>query len=80
MTGKRHVNDAPEPGDRLDAALRRLAEVDIDAHTVAVAILRFRWTGEQVAQFEGISRRTVARRWCLARAFLRRELGGEGSP
>ncbi|MFM1831957.1 MAG: hypothetical protein RLZZ461_273 [Planctomycetota bacterium] len=62
--------------DRLELALQSLARVDIETHTVAVAILRFGWTGRRIASFQGVSQRTVARRWLYARAFLRRELGG----
>jgi DNA-directed RNA polymerase specialized sigma24 family protein len=62
--------------DPLDSALRSLARVDIETHTVAVAILRFGWTGRRIAAFQGVSQRTVARRWLYARAFLRRELAG----
>ena len=62
--------------DPLDSALRSLARVDIETHTVAVAMLRFGWTRARIASFQGMPPREVARRWTFARAFLRRELAG----
>ncbi len=62
--------------DPLDSALRSLARVDIETHTGAVAMIRFRWTRPRIASFQGVSQRTVERRWLFARAFLRRELAG----
>ncbi len=60
--------------DPLESALRALARVDIETHTVAIAMLRFGWTRARIASFQGIPPREVAARWKFARAFLRREL------
>jgi len=65
--------------DRLESALRSLARVDIETHTVAVATIRFGWTRPRIASFQGVSQRTVERRWVFASAFLRRELEGGGT-
>lgn len=59
----------------LDAALERLATFDADK--ARLVELRF-FAGlsvEEAAKVLGISERTVAREWRLARAFLRAELG-----
>ncbi|REJ74495.1 MAG: RNA polymerase subunit sigma [Acidobacteria bacterium] len=58
----------------LDAALRRLA--DLDEGMARTVELRFFGGLEvaEVAELLGVSRRTVERRWTGARAWLRREL------
>lgn len=72
---------APEPDARLldlDAALQRLAALDL--HKARLVELRF-FAGLSVAEAAavlGLSERTAARDWRLARAFLRAELGGAG--
>ncbi len=66
-----------EPSDdliALDEALTRLSEMD-----PAVAdLVKLRYfaglTIEQVAQFQGIARRTAVDHWAFARAWLRREI------
>ena len=61
----------------LDDTLARLGT--FDQQKARVVELRYfgGLTVEQVAAVLGISERTVAREWRLARAWLRRELGGE---
>jgi hypothetical protein len=73
------AGDDGSGGDRLDSALRSLAPVDIETHTGAVAMIRFRWTRPRIASFQGVSQRTVEWRWLFARAFLRREFAGGDS-
>ena len=58
----------------LDRALEKLAAI----HGRAARVVELRFFGglnrEEVAEFLGISLRTVADDWRLARAWLRREL------
>jgi len=58
----------------LDAALRRLEQVD--PRQSRVVELRFfgGLTGDEVSRVLGVSRRTVTKEWTLARAWLKREL------
>jgi RNA polymerase sigma factor (TIGR02999 family) len=62
----------------IDEALGRLAE--LDARQAQVVELRFfaGLTVEEVGQALGVSARTVASEWRLARAWLSRELDPEG--
>ncbi len=72
---------APKPDEdllALDAALSRFAE----AHPVQARLVELRYfaglTGDQAAGLLGISSSTADRHWVFARAWLRRELGGNG--
>jgi RNA polymerase sigma factor (sigma-70 family) len=58
----------------LDAALRKLAE--LDAQKASVVELRFfgGLTAEEIARSLGVSESTVARDWAFARVWLHREL------
>ncbi len=62
----------------LDDALTRLAELD----TEAARAVELRYFGgltiPEIAAFLGTSEATVSRRWQMARAWLRRELGAAG--
>jgi RNA polymerase sigma factor (TIGR02999 family) len=72
-----HGAGAP-PDDLLavDDALRRLAELDPELAEV-VELRVFGGLGHrEIAAVTGRSQRTVERAWRLARAFLRRDLGG----
>jgi RNA polymerase sigma factor (TIGR02999 family) len=69
----------PHPVDiiALDSALLKLAA--LDAEQSRLVELRF-FAGlsiEQTAEILGVSTATVKRSWSSARAFLRREMGGE---
>jgi RNA polymerase sigma factor (TIGR02999 family) len=71
---------APEAGEELlalDAALAKLAERD----PVKARLVELRYfaglTGDQAAQILGISPKTADRYWVYARAWLRREMGGD---
>lgn len=61
----------------LDAALERLAALDRDQ----ARLVELRFFGglsvEQTAEIMGTSTATVKRSWSSARAFLRREMGGD---
>ena len=64
----------------LDEALNKLAATDKKA--AELVHLRF-FAGlplPEVAQLLGISPRTADRQWVYARAWLRREIQGEGPP
>ena len=61
----------------LDEALNKLAE--LDTRQEQLVELRF-FAGmnvEETAEILGVSPRTVARNWRVAKAWLRRELDGE---
>lgn len=60
----------------LDEALERLRE--LDQRQSQIVELRFfgGLNGQEIAEFLGISRRTVDREWRLARTWLKRELTG----
>ncbi len=62
----------------LDEALGRLA--DLDPQQSRVVELRYfgGLTTEETAEVVGVSPATVKREWTLAKAWLRRELGGAG--
>jgi len=64
----------------LDGALRRLES--LDSRQARIVELRFLagMTVQEVAKVLGVSRRTVELDWRGARAWLRRELDGTGSP
>lgn len=65
---------------QLDDALTALAE--LDGRQVQIVELRFfgGLSNEEVAELLGISVATVKRDWNVARAWLARELTGNGSP
>jgi RNA polymerase sigma factor (TIGR02999 family) len=72
---------APEPPEdllALDEALTRLAAVD----PVSAELVQLRYFGgrsiPEAAQVLGMSPRTADRRWAYARAWLRREIEGDG--
>jgi RNA polymerase sigma factor (TIGR02999 family) len=71
---------APEPNDNLlaiDAALTRFA-AKYPIHARLVELRYFAGlTGDQAAALLEISPRTADRHWLFARAWLRRELGGD---
>jgi RNA polymerase sigma factor (TIGR02999 family) len=64
----------------LDDAINKLAA--LDARHARVVELRFfgGLSVEQAAEVLGVSTRTVEADWSLARAWLRQEIGGGGSP
>lgn len=67
--------DSAEQALALDEALHRLAETDARAAQV-VELICFAGLGQdQAADALGLARRTVARDWRFARAFLKTELG-----
>ena len=63
----------------VDLALQRLAKTD--QHKSKVFEMRFfgGLSAEETAQGLGVSPNTVIRDWDFARAWLRRELGGDGT-
>jgi RNA polymerase sigma factor (TIGR02999 family) len=73
----------PEPSEdllALDEALTRLAAIDPDA--AKLVQLRY-FTGltlPEAAEVLGVSPRTAGRFWAFARAWLRREIEGDGAP
>jgi RNA polymerase sigma factor (TIGR02999 family) len=73
----------PEPREdllALDEALRRLEAIDPDA--TKLVQLRY-FTGMtllEAAEVLGVSPRTAGRLWAFARAWLRREIEGDGDP
>jgi RNA polymerase sigma factor (TIGR02999 family) len=72
---------APERGDdllALDAALSKLAEHDPQKAKLVELRYFAGLTGDQAAAVLGISPRTADRQWVFARAWLRREIQGEG--
>jgi RNA polymerase sigma factor (TIGR02999 family) len=73
---------APERSDELlalDSALSKLERIDPELGR----LVEWRFFGglsvERIAEIQGISGRTVKRHWQTARAYLFRELAGEGS-
>lgn len=68
-----------EPSDVLavDDALARLAAVDAELERIVELRVFGGLTHPEIAALLGVSLRRVERGWRLARAFLRRELGGE---
>lgn len=84
LTDACHVTAEDEVDvEALDAALRRLAE--LDQRAARVVELRFfgGLTEPEVAKELGVSERTVRNDWSMARAWLRTALsqsGGEGMP
>jgi len=72
---------APERDDdllALDAALGKLAEHDPQKAKLVELRYFAGLTGDQAAEVLGISPRTADRQWVYARAWLRREIQGEG--
>lgn len=65
---------------RLDQALARLAR--LDSRQSRIVELRFfaGFSIEETAHALDVSTATVKREWSTARAFLSREMGGEGGP
>jgi RNA polymerase sigma factor (TIGR02999 family) len=74
---------APEPDDEvlaLDAALQKLAQQDPSKAKLVELRYFGGLTGDEAARVLGISPRTADRQWVYARAWLRREIQGEGPP
>jgi len=70
-----------EPSDdliALDEALSKLYEKDPGVAELVKLRYFAGLTIEQVARFQGISRRTAIDRWAYARAWLRRQIGRDG--
>ena len=70
-----------EPSDdliALDEALMKLSEKDPGVAELVKLRYFAGLTIEQVAQFQGISRRTAVDHWAYARACLRRQIGKAG--
>jgi RNA polymerase sigma factor (sigma-70 family) len=63
----------------LDAALTRLAELDIEQSRLVELRYFAGLTIEETAQVMGTSPATVKRSWTISRAWLRREIGGPGA-
>ena len=66
------------PSDELDRALRRLRLVNSRHGVVAQMHVVFGLTHHAIAQRLDVSERTVKRDWCVARAWLARELRNVG--
>ena len=64
----------------LDAALTRLADVDVQAADLVKLRVFGGMTIEEVAAYLGISPRTAKRSWAYARAWLGRELADHADP
>jgi len=64
----------------LDEALARLAAEDADAARVVDLHFFGGLSIDEAAEALGVSRATAYRQWAYARAWLRCQLGGEGSP
>lgn len=64
----------------LDESLQRLAQVDADSARVVEMRFFAGMEMESIAEYMGVSERTVRRHWVYAKAWLSRELslGGEG--
>jgi RNA polymerase sigma factor (TIGR02999 family) len=60
----------------IDVALEHLAQVDQRAHRVIECRIFAGLTLEETAQALGISTKSVQRTWTTARAWLRKEIGG----
>ena len=61
----------------IDIALERLAQIDERAHRVVECRIFAGLTLEETAQALGISSKSVQRTWTTARAWLRKEIGGD---
>ena len=64
----------------LDEALSKLSETDPDLADLVKLRYFAGLTIEQVARFQGLSRRTAVDHWAYARAWLRREIRKGGEP
>ncbi len=64
----------------LDEALAKLCESDQRIGELVKLRYFAGLTIEQVARFQGISRRTAVDNWAYARAWLRRQIGTDGRP
>jgi RNA polymerase sigma factor (TIGR02999 family) len=72
-----------EPSDdliALDDALTKLSEKDPSVAELVKLRYFSGLTIEQVARFQGISRRTAVDHWAYARAWLRRQIDKDGKP
>lgn len=61
----------------LDEALQKLEQVDPELVRVVDLIYFCGKSPDEVGELLGVSGRTITRRWRLARAWLREELGGD---
>lgn len=73
------LDTPPEDVIALDDALERLKAEDANDHDVVMLRYFAGLTVEEIAELRGVSTRTIERRWRFCRAWLARELGGEGS-
>lgn len=64
----------------LDEALTKLSAADPGVAELVKLRYFAGLTVEQVARFQGISRRTAVDHWAYARAWLRRQIGMDGEP
>ncbi|HEY0179209.1 MAG TPA: ECF-type sigma factor [Dokdonella sp.] len=67
--------DSAEQALELDAALARLEATDVRAARVVELLCFAGLEQDQAADVLGVARRTIARDWRFARAFLKSELG-----
>jgi RNA polymerase sigma factor (TIGR02999 family) len=63
--------------EALDAALTQFAQVDPEAYALVQLRCFAGMTLDEAAEVQGVSRRTAARLWSYARAWLRDRIGGE---
>jgi RNA polymerase sigma factor (TIGR02999 family) len=83
VTLSTEIHGATAPPDdviAVEEALQRLAEVDPDLVEIAELRVFGGLPHPEIAAVTGSSLRSVERRWRLARAFLRRALGGGDGP
>src|SRR5262249_58742636 len=73
------VTPPPEELLALDEVLARLAAEDAEAARIVDLHFFAGLSIEEAAEALGVSRATAYRQWTYARAWLRCELGGEGS-
>lgn len=64
----------------LHLVLERFRQLDARASQIAEALLFGGFTQAEVARHLGLSERTVRSEYAVARAWLRREIAGEGTP
>lgn len=74
------IEEPPDDLIALDEALTKLSEKDPGVAELVKLRYFAGLTIEQVAMFQGISRRTAVDHWAYARAWLRRHISKEGKP